>query len=227
MISLVIAAIFFDGIHFFVSGTPLRAAIVERTGEKVYQALFSLVSVVGLVWLGWAYAGAERVELWKPAALLYPVSAFLTLLAFLLVAIGITTPNPTAVGGEAALREDVAAKGILRVTRHPFLSGIAIWALAHILVAGDLAALVFFGALLVLAMVGPGSIDAKRARAFGDEWKRFSDATSRVPFVAIFQGRNTLELAEIGWWRIAVALVLYAVFLGAHSWLFGVSPFSQ
>jgi uncharacterized membrane protein len=46
-----------------------------------------------------------------------------------------------------------------------------------------------------------------------------------VPFLAIAQGRNTLELAEIGWRRLAMALVLYVAFLGAHPWLFGVSPF--
>ena len=46
---MVMAAIFFDGVHFFVSGTPLRAAVVSRTGEKVYQGVFSVVSLVG--WL--------------------------------------------------------------------------------------------------------------------------------------------------------------------------------
>jgi uncharacterized membrane protein len=226
MFSLVMAAIFFDGVHFFVSGTPLRAAVVSRTGEKVYQAVFSVVSLVGLVWLGWAYAGAESVELWEPVAWLRPIAAVLTLLAFLFVTIAIATPNPAAVGGEAALREDGAARGILRITRHPFLWGVAIWAVAHLLVTGDLASLIFFGALLLLAIVGPGSIDAKRKRVFGAQWMRFAESTSSVPFLAISQGRNTLELAEIGWWRVAIALVLYAVLLGAHSWLFGVSPFS-
>jgi uncharacterized membrane protein len=151
----------------------------------------------------------------------------LTLISFLFVVIGFATPSPTAVGGEAALGEDVAARGILRITRHPFLWGVAIWAVAHLLAAKDAAALIFFGALLLVAVVGPFSIDAKRKRAFGDRWTRFAESTSRAPFLAISQGRNTLELAEIGWWRVALALVLYAVFLGAHPWLFGVSPFSS
>jgi uncharacterized membrane protein len=226
MISLVMAAVFFGGIHFFVSGSPLRAAIVERTGERVYQAVFSLVSLVGLVWLGWAYAGAAPVELWEPSAWLRPIAAVLTLLAFLLVAIGVATPNPTAVGGEAALGEGVAPRGILRITRHPFLWGVAIWSATHVVVTGDLPSLIFFGVLLLLALAGPVSIDAKREQAFGDGWKRFAESSSSVPFLAIFQGRNRLELSEIGWWRVALALVLYAVFLGVHSRLFGVSPFS-
>jgi uncharacterized membrane protein len=225
MISLLIAAIFFVGIHLFVSGTSLRGAIVARIGEKPYQAAFSAVSVLGLIWLGWAFAAAEPAKLWEQAGWARPIAQVLTLLAFLFVAIGISTPSPTAVGGEAALREGAPAKGILRITRHPFLWGVAIWGVAHLLVSVDLAELILFGSLLLLAVIGPPSIDAKRGRAFGDQWKRFADSTSSVPFLAIFQGRNTLELAEIGWARAAAAVVAYAAFLGAHRWLFGVSPF--
>jgi uncharacterized membrane protein len=60
---------------------------------------------------------------------------------------------------------------------------------------------------------------------FGEQWTPFAESTSSLPFLAIAQGRNRLSLAEIGWWRVAMALVLYAAFLGAHAWLFGVSPF--
>jgi uncharacterized membrane protein len=224
MISLLMAAVFFVGIHIFVSGTSLRGAIVARTGEKAYQTAFSAVSLLGLIWLGWAFAAAGPARLWEEAGWARPITQVLTFLAFLFVAIGIATPSPTAVGGEAALREGVTAKGILRITRHPFLWGVAIWAVAHLLVSKDLADLIFFGSLLLLAVVGPPSIDAKRRRAFGEQWTRFAESTSSVPFFAISQGRNTLELAEIGWWRPAIALVLYAAFLGAHGWLFGASP---
>ena len=224
MVSLVIAAVFFVGIHVFVSGTSLRGAIVATTGEKAYLALFSLVSLLGLVWLCLAYSGASSSASWEPSGWLLPITHLLTLLAFLFVVIGVATPSPTSVGGEAALQQENPAQGILRITRHPFLFGVAFWALAHLLVAGDAAALIFFGALLLLAIVGPASIAGKRARALGDEWTRFAESTSRFPFAAIAQGRNTLELGEIGWWRIALALVLYAVFLGTHGWLFGVSP---
>ena len=95
MISLVLAAVFFGAIHFFVSGSPLRAAIVERTGENVYQAGFSLLSLLGMVWLGLAYALASPVQLWEPDAWLPPISAVLTLLAFHLEANGVATQSPT------------------------------------------------------------------------------------------------------------------------------------
>ena len=68
MLSLLMAAAFFVGIHFFVSGTSLRGAIVARIVEKAFQAIFSVVSLLGLIWLGLAYAGASSRDLWEPAA---------------------------------------------------------------------------------------------------------------------------------------------------------------
>jgi uncharacterized membrane protein len=226
VISLVIAAAFFVGIHLFISGTQLRTAIVAKTGENAFRGLFSLVSIAGLVWLGSAYARADTVHLWARVEVFGLLALVLTFFAFLFVTLGITTPSPTAVGGEATLRGNVAPKGIQRITRHPFLWGVAMWALAHLLVNGDLASLIFFGSLMLLAMIGPPSIDAKRARAFGEQWKGFAEASSNVPFLAILQGRNTLKIAEIGAWRLLVALLLFGVFLATHARLFGVSPFS-
>jgi uncharacterized membrane protein len=223
MPSLLLAAIFFVGIHVVISGTRLRDTIVETTGEAAFRGLFALLSLVGLVWLSLAYAGAPQVELWGPLHALRPVALILTLVAFVLVGLGATTPNPTTVGGESHL--DAPPRGVLRVTRHPFLWGVALWALAHLVVNGDAASLVLFGSLLLLALVGPPSIDAKRRRALGRRWEPFAAATSSVPFAAIVQGRNSLELGELGWWRVAVGLALWALLLALHAPLFGVSPF--
>ena len=66
MISLVLAAVFFVGIHVFVSGTSLRAAIVAKTGEVVYQTAFSLVSLLGLIWLGFVTLIAVLAPLISP-----------------------------------------------------------------------------------------------------------------------------------------------------------------
>ena len=111
------------------------------------------------------------------------------------------------------------------MTRHPFLWGVAIWALAHGIQNGEAAALILFGSMFVLAIAGPHSIDAKRQRKFGDKWERFAAVTSNLPFAAIAAGRNELRLAELGWWRPALATLFFAAFLDTHGWLFGVSPF--
>jgi uncharacterized membrane protein len=81
---------------------------------------------------------------------------------------------------------------------------------------------VLFGSLLVLAVFGTTSIDAKRRRALGEQWDAFAAQTSNVPFAAILARRQTLKIGEIGWGRIALAVVLYAATLAGHPYAFGV-----
>jgi uncharacterized membrane protein len=90
--------------------------------------------------------------------------------------------------------------------------------LVHVIVNGDLASLIFFGSLLVLAVVGTLAIDAKRRRNFGEQWSRFANVTSDVPFAAIAAGRNRLgpALTEIGLWRPLAAILVYAVAFYLH-----------
>jgi uncharacterized membrane protein len=226
MASLVLGTVFFVGIHLFVSGTRLRDWLTERIGEKPYLGLFSLASLGGISWMCAAYADAPAIILWEelPGAGALAVAG--TLVAFVLVVLGLTTPSPTAAGGEALLDGGDPAIGILRVTRHPFLWGVAIWAAVHLLTNGDAASLVFFGGLLFLSLRGPSYIDAKRARKLGGQWEAFAARTSAVPFAAILGGRNHLALREIPIWKPVVAIVAWAGVLHAHGRLFGASPFA-
>jgi uncharacterized membrane protein len=224
MASLLMAALFFDGIHFFVAGTGLRGKIVGKIGEEAFQGLFSVLSLVGIFWLSRAYGRAGYVELWGRVQALRPAALVVMVFAFFLVVLALTTPNPTAVRGGALLKEEEPAKGIQRITRNPFIWGIVLWSFTHLVINGDLASLIFFGAFLLLALAGPASIDGKRKQAFGEAWDRFAAVTSNVPFMAIVEGRNSLKVAELGWWRVVLAVVLYGFFLHMHKTLFGVSP---
>jgi uncharacterized membrane protein len=224
MNNLVAAAIFFLGIHFGVSGTRLRDRLVAALGEKLYRGLFALASLLGLIWLINAYGGAPHVPLWAQLVSLKPAAALLVLLAFILVTVGLATPSPTVAGMESQLARGAPVRGIVRITRHPFLWGVALWALVHLTINGDLASLVLFGSLLLLSLGGTLSIDAKRRRAFGAHWERFAGATSNVPFAAILRGRNELGTAvrEIGVIKPLIAAVAYAALFLLHSPLFGV-----
>lgn len=134
---------------------------------------------------------------------------------------GLSTRNPTAVGqGGAAARPDVI-RGVLRITRHPFLWGVALWSVGHILVTGHASALVFFGAFLITALAGAVSIDHKRRRVLGEEWRPFAEHTSNLPFAAIAGGRQSIDLAEIGLGRLGGALVVWLLLIGAHPHIFG------
>lgn len=224
MTSLIAAAIFFVGIHFLISGSVLRDKIVSSIGEGPFRGLFSLLSLIAIIWLIRAYARAEYVQLWGEPYSFRPFALILMLLAFFLVVFAFASPNPTAVGGEALLSASEPAKGIQRITRHPFLWGVALWSFTHLIVNGDVASGLFFGSFLIVAVGGPFSIARKRKKALGDAWHRFTSATSNVPFMAIIEGRNSLRLGEIGWWRAILAVILYAMFLHFHKTFFGVSP---
>lgn len=206
---LVAATVVFLGTHF-VSGTPLRPALINAIGIWPYRAGYSLVALVALVWTAWAYARAPYVPLWTGVrALPYAVMP----LAFAVIACGYYR-NPTAVGAEKLLRSDDPARGIIRITRHPIMWAVILWAAAHIVARGDLKSLVFFGGFLVLAVVGTLSMDARKSRE--PDWPRFAALTSHVPFVAIAQGRNRLDWREIGWLRPAVGLAVFFVVLLFH-----------
>lgn len=223
MTSLVLATAFFIGLHLGISATGARALIAARIGERAYLALFSLASLGAIVWMVWAYRGADAVPLWQFGSGGRHATYALMLVATYLVVAGLTTANPTAVGGGDLLQRPQAARGILKVTRHPFLWGAALWALAHLIVNGDLASLVFFGGFALLALIGPHSIDAKMAARQGEAWTRFAAETSWLPLQAIWQRRTSLRLGELGWWRFALAAGLYLAFLlFLHGWLTGV-----
>jgi len=224
MTELALAALFFTGTHLGIAGTPLRGALIKLIGERGYLVAYVLLSLVAISWLADSYKVAPYVSTWGQLYALQPIALVVMLPAFLLVVTGLTTPSPTLVGAEGLLERDNVVSGILRVTRHPFLTGVALWALVHLLVNGDLASLIFFGCLLVLVVAGARSIDAKRAAHMGALWASFVQQTSILPFAAILQGRNRFVPGEIGGWRLLLSVSAYAAFLYFHPQLFGVSP---
>jgi uncharacterized membrane protein len=223
VLSLLLAAIFFAGIHLGVAGTTIRDRAITALGQSGYRVAFSIATVVGLAWLVMAYNRAPYVVTWGMLEWWKPFAIILMLPASLLVVIGLTTPNPTAVAQEDRLAQP--PQGIVRVTRHPFLTGVGLWALVHLIGAGDVASLVFFAVWAVVALAGTVSIDKKRQRLFGAAWEPFAAQTSIVPFAAIAAGRNRFRPGEIGAWRWAAAVVAYVLMLVGHADVIGVSPF--
>ena len=117
MISLSLAALAFIAIHLGVSGTTLRNALVARIGLRAYMIVFSVASVGAIVWLVSAYNAAAYVPLWGRLQWWKPFAIALMLPAFLLVVIGLTTPNPTAVAQENLVDRAPWASCALPATR--------------------------------------------------------------------------------------------------------------
>lgn len=226
---LLAAAAVFLAIHFLVSGTRLRDRIVSGIGEGPYMGLFSLASLAAIIWLVFSYnhaqADANNPLLYDLGVGMKHLAMPVVLLAFLIGVPGLLTPNPTSVRQEGVATKPDAVKGIVAVTRHPFLWGVAIWAAMHLALNGDEASVILFGTFLILSLLGPLSIDAKRKRKMGADWDGFAARTSNVPFAALLAGRAKLNWRELLDWRMALAVLLFAVVLFSHARLIGVSPF--
>jgi uncharacterized membrane protein len=138
MTLLVVGLVLFLGIHTLTTARGTRAAMIGRLGEGPYKGLYALVSAVGLVLVVWGfgrYRSGGYIPVWDPPAVLLPVALVLLWFAFVALAAAYSPPGK-----------------IKAVLRHPMLAGVKAWALAHLLVNGDLGSLVLFGAFLAWAV---------------------------------------------------------------------------
>jgi len=225
LLELVLATATFILGHLILSSLHVRRPLIARLGDNGFRGAYSLVVTAAFAWMVFAYARAPIVPLWDAAGwtrwipvLVMPVSLLLLVCAF-------TTRNVTAVGGENLGPVTDPTPGIMRITRHPFLVGAALWAAAHLLTNSDGASVVLFGGILVLAVAGMAHIDHRRHATMGSDWGPVALTTSAVPFLAIATGRTRADWRGIGLWRVAVALAVYVLLLVLHQPLFGVSPF--
>lgn len=99
------------------------------------KGLVAVGVLAGVVLMVIGYRGVEHIDLWYPPAFLTHVNNLLMLFAvYLFAASGMKTR-------------------ITRVIRHPQLTAVKTWAVAHLLVNGDLASVILFGGLLAWAVV--------------------------------------------------------------------------
>ncbi|MGE0741520.1 MAG: NnrU family protein [Hyphomonadaceae bacterium] len=228
MNGFVLALAGFALIHVGVSATGLRAALVGRIGEGPYRGLFSLASLALLAAMIYFY-GEVRADpfdplnapMWaSPAWLAWPARV-LALAGVTLAVAGLLTPGPTFIGFEKkALATPEPAHGVLRLTRNPFLWGISLWAAGHLLANGERVAVMLFGVLGLMVILGSRSIDRKAQARDPEGWARFEAVSSNIPFAAIVQGRNRLAVGEM-WWRLLVGLAAAFAIAWAHAAAFG------
>ncbi len=233
MSGFALALAIFVLIHVGISATGLRARLVAAIGEGPYRLVFSVVSLGLLLWLIHSF-GVMRADpfdplnesMWTPPDWLRWPAYVLVLFGLTLAFSGVLTPGPTLAGYEKiALKKAEPATGVLRITRHPFMWGVALWSAGHLLVNGERFALMLFGALGVMVLFGARSIDRKGRERDAEGFARVEAVTSNIPFAAIIQGRNTFSLGEIGWRGLAGLAIAAGIAL-FHQQLFGVPAFS-
>jgi uncharacterized membrane protein len=226
LLLLLLAMVGFVGLHLLLSLPSLRSQLVAAAGTNGFRAGYSIQAAVLLVLAAIAFNNASYVPLWHVPALAWLPIVVMPVALWLVVG-SLSTRNPTAVapGGEAVLQPGARLPLYTAITRHPMLWGFLLWALAHVAANGDLAALIFFGGIAVLAAAGMLGIDAKKRADPSFDFAALAQKTSLIPFAATVAGRNRLGFTWGDAIRLAVALVLYAGLMHLHPWLFGVAPY--
>lgn len=223
MWTLALACAFFLAIHLLISGTEAKELIIARIGKLAWYGLFSLLSIGGFIWMCIAFfvvlSSHGNPVFWGAPLFLRVIALVVNFFAFLLVVLGVTTPSPTNLPALYRMPER-AVYGIVRISRHPVLAGIAIWALMHFICNGNVASWLFFGSLIALCAIGANNIDRKREAVLGHVYASIRKRTSIIPFVAIIEGRTAFAPEELGIARLFLAASMFSVFLVLHEMLF-------
>jgi uncharacterized membrane protein len=85
---------------------------------------------------------------------------------------------PTPMAEQQARAEP---KGVFRVTRHPMMWGIGLWALSHMVLFWSARTMITAAAMGILALVGSKLQDGKKAHQMGAAWAEWSSRTSYWP----------------------------------------------
>jgi uncharacterized membrane protein len=171
--------------HLFKRAAPAgRAALAEKVGAGPAKGIVAALIVVGLVLMVLGYRGAPFVALYDPPAWGVHLNNLMMLGAVALTGMG-------------------HSKGRARSwLRNPMLTGVIVWALAHLIVNGDLASLVLFGGLGLWAAGEIALIDRTEPA-----WVR--------PAPGPVSGDVRL---------VVITVVIYAAIVAVHTWL-GYPPF--
>ena len=130
---MILGLVLFLGVHTLTTRRDLRARLIASTGEGGYKIGYALVSLVGLALIVWGFAhyrAAGMWPVWTPPTALKHVTVALMLPAVILVV-------------AAYIRGR-----IYTALKHPMLSGVKLWAAAHLIANGDLGGIILFGSFL-------------------------------------------------------------------------------
>jgi uncharacterized membrane protein len=139
MLPLGLGLALFFAIHLLPTQPAMRDGLKARLGNGVYMALFSVVSLVGLAMIVYGYQKLQlhpgkNPILWTP-----PVWA--KHITFLLM-----------IPASIFLVSAYVPSRIRTALKHPMLVAVKTWALAHLIVNGDLGGVVLFTSFLLYAV---------------------------------------------------------------------------
>jgi uncharacterized membrane protein len=179
MLLMIVGLAIFFLIHLVPTSPELRRSLSERMGEGTYKIVFSVISFVGLALIVYGYSKlyatpGKNPEIWTPPhAMRHATMLLMVLSSILLAAAYIPSRIRTA-------------------AKHPMLAAIKLWALAHLLVRGDLASIVLFGSFLAWAVYD--RISVKKRAALGPLGAKQGGLGGDVAVIAVGVGFYVLML---------------------------------
>lgn len=179
IITLIAANVAFVGTHFAMSH-PLRAPMVKALGAGGFQGVYTVVSFATLAWVYFAFTAAPPADLPGSGEVGWIAATIITLPAMILLA-GSFMGNPALPTPMAETQARAEPKGVFKVTRHPMMWGIGLWAASHIVLFWSTRTLVTALAMGVLALVGAKFQDAKKEVLMGAAWAEWESKTSYWP----------------------------------------------
>lgn len=134
---LILGVALWASAHLFKRLAPSRRAAMGDAGKGAVA--LALAAAVVLMVIG--YRMVPFVPVWLPPEFMVHLNNLLVLIAIFLM-------SPAPKRGR-----------LLHGWRHPMLTGFALWAVAHLLVNGDLASIVLFGGLLAWSLAAIATIN--------------------------------------------------------------------
>lgn len=190
MAILVLGLVIFIGVHSIrIMAGPWRAAQIERFGPRAWRGAFAGLSILGFVLIVYGFGLSRRypVPIWLPPFWMAHVTALLTAIAFIMIVAAYVPGNH-----------------FKRALGQPFVSGVALWAFAHLLANGTLNDIILFAVFLVWAL-------------FELRGENRRDREAGVVYPAGQASRDVIV--------IVIGLVAWAVFaFWLHGVLIGVRP---
>jgi uncharacterized membrane protein len=176
----------------------LRSWGESKIGARLYRVLFALVSipfatVLLIYFFNHHYDG---LRLWNVQDVPGIKATVWGLSAFSFLFLYPSTFNLLEIAAIQKPEVHLYETGIIRISRHPQMVGQVIWCIAHTLWIGTTFTIITSLGLIAHHLFAVWHGDRRLEKRYGDAFLKAKARTSVIPFLAIFDGRQTLQLKE-------------------------------
>ena len=179
-------------------GAALRPKAEMVVGARVWRLIFAAASIPSAVILiGYFLLHRyDGIRLWNLQGVqgIIPLVWVLTAISFLFLYPA--TYNLLEIPAVLKPQVRLYAKGIIRISRHPQAVGQIIWCFAHALWIGSSFMLFTCIGLITHHLFAVWHGDRRLKNKFGIEFEQLKQSTSVIPFKAVLDGRQKLNLEE-------------------------------